>query len=368
MKIDETGNTELKKYTNIQQLRIFQSLCVYSYSQARMILRPLKMRYSQQSNTTKTFWKTIMLSVASVGAFSLYDSQGGTGRGSTRSRSQSQTQKHEISKTGKGAFFSRPSFLLQIPIFTLSHTGHSSNPLSSKYQAFMAPKSALCAQASPEHEDNTSESGSESESAFDVNSLGGGDPSSYYFEKMREPSRNFSESHAIFGALRKPGHVERYITYRRVPVPNSLDDTSKNENGVVSVDTTSSEVCVSDIRIGEQLNGHNGIVHGGIISLMLDDAFGWGYEAMCLIQGFTYDDAHNGDLPFVVTANLSVNYRAPLPAGSNAVIRVRHEKTDGRKIYFSSRMESHDGSVLYSEATALFITVKKEYLKDQSSQ
>ncbi len=85
---------------------------------------------------------------------------------------------------------------------------------------------------------------------------------------------------------------------------------------------------------------------------------------MCLNQGFNYQNAENGDLPYVVTANLTVNYRAPLPAGSNVVIRVRHEKKDGRKIYFSARMESHDGSVLYSEATALFITVQKQYLKN----
>ena len=88
---------------------------------------------------------------------------------------------------------------------------------------------------------------------------------------------------------------------------------------------------------------------------------------MCWNQGLfsLYTNAENGDLPYVVTANLTVNYRAPLPAGSNVVIRVRHEKTDGRKIYFSARMESYDGSVLYSEATALFITVKKEYLKNK---
>jgi acyl-coenzyme A thioesterase PaaI-like protein len=43
-----------------------------------------------------------------------------------------------------------------------------------------------------------------------------------------------------------------------------------------SVDTASTEVCVADVRIGEKLNGHDNIVHGGIISLMLDDTFGWG--------------------------------------------------------------------------------------------
>jgi acyl-CoA thioesterase FadM len=94
--------------------------------------------------------------------------------------------------------------------------------------------------------------------------------------------------------------------------------------------------------------------------------FTYRYEAMCMNQGLfsLYSEEENGDLPYVVTANLNVNYRAPLPAGSDVVIRVRHEKTDGRKIFYSARMESHDGSVLYSESTALFITVQKQYLKN----
>jgi acyl-coenzyme A thioesterase PaaI-like protein len=85
------------------------------------------------------------------------------------------------------------------------------------------------------------------------------------------------------------------------------------------------------------------------------------YQAMGLSQGKSFGDE---DFPIVVTANLTVNYRSPLPAGSDVVIRVRHEKTEGRKIYVSARMESHDGSVLYSEATALFITVKKQHFQN----
>ena len=97
----------------------------------------------------------------------------------------------------------------------------------------------------------------------------GGDPTTYYYEKMQDPPPNFAENHAILGALLKPGYIERYNAYRRVPVLSSAQE-------IVGIDTVSKEVCVADIRIGEKLNGHTGIVHGGIISLMLDDTFGWG--------------------------------------------------------------------------------------------
>jgi acyl-coenzyme A thioesterase PaaI-like protein len=225
-------------------------------------------------------------------------------------------------------------------------------------QRFLAPKSTLCASAQPSTNENEEESTSTTATTTTTNepTFHGGDPTSYYYEKMAEPPQKFAESHAILGALRKPGYVERYTAYRRVHVasPKDIEDI---QTGPCS--TKNQEVCVADIRIGKDLNGHEGIVHGGIISLMIDDTFGWGYQAMGLAQGKSYGDK---DFPMVVTANLSVNYRAPLPAESNVVIRVRHENTDGRKITMSARLESHDGSILYSEATALFITVGKQHL------
>jgi len=219
-------------------------------------------------------------------------------------------------------------------------------------QRFLAPKLTLCASA----ERSTSDTMEEPTTTNFKPTLGGGDPTTYYYEMMADPDQNFAQSHAIFGALRKPGCVERYNAYRLVRVPSSKD---KEDSVTEPFSTINQEVCVADIRIGKDLNGHVGIVHGGIISLMIDDTFGWGYQAMGLAQGKSYGDE---DFPIVVTANLSVNYRAPLPAESNVVIRVRHDNTDGRKIYMSARMESYDGSILYSEATALFITVGKQHL------
>ena len=74
---------------------------------------------------------------------------------------------------------------------------------------------------------------------------------------MEHPLRSVADSHAIFGALCKPGYIERYKTYIRVPVSTAITGTG---NGAAS-----KEVCVADMRIGKNLNGHDGIVHGGII-------------------------------------------------------------------------------------------------------
>jgi len=77
-------------------------------------------------------------------------------------------------------------------------------------------------------------------------------------------------------------------------------------------------------------------------------------QRMMEITNFDDDDP---DFPMIVTANLDVNFRAPLPADSDFVIRVCHDNTEGRKIYLSARLESPDGKILYSEATALFLTI-----------
>lgn len=130
---------------------------------------------------------------------------------------------------------------------------------------------------------------------------------------MEHPLRSVADSHAIFGALCKPGYIERYKTYIRVPVSTAITGTC---NGAAS-----KEVCVADMRIGKNLNGHDGIVHGGIISLMIDGSLGWAFEAISLGKGSEYGN-YDSDFSMVVTANLTIDYRAPLPTGTDVVIRV----------------------------------------------
>mmetsp|Transcript_9066 Transcript_9066/g.17091 ORF Transcript_9066/g.17091 Transcript_9066/m.17091 type:complete len:339 (-) Transcript_9066:174-1190(-) len=203
---------------------------------------------------------------------------------------------------------------------------------------------------------------------YNDNHVGQEDDSTYYYEKMKDPPRNLVDGHAIFGALLKPGYIERYDTYRRVTLvkdgPLPFDKSYVADDTTTTSNDGSKEVCVADVRIGESLNGHVGIVHGGIISLILDDTLGWGCEAMRLssIDNSEMQD----DFSLVVTANLTVNYRKPLPAGSNFVVRVRHEKTEGRKIYFTARIESYDGETLYAEASSLFLKVKMDQISTKT--
>jgi acyl-coenzyme A thioesterase PaaI-like protein len=201
--------------------------------------------------------------------------------------------------------------------------------------------------------------------SFQSNNVKDSDPNamSYYYQKITDVDGNdfWNQSHAVFGALMKKGLIERCNMYKIVPIDE--DDKQYDSLSIGNMHTApkKQEILLADIRVGKNLNGHEGIVHGGIISLLFDESFGWSFEAMPTHN--VGDNTKNDDeSTIVVTANLNVNYRKPLPAETNVVIRVYHEETKGRKVYLSARMESFDGSIVYSDATVLFIKLKKSLL------
>ncbi len=103
---------------------------------------------------------------------------------------------------------------------------------------------------------------------------------------------------------------------------------------------------VSMLYVGTDLCGHVGIVHGGLLATLCDEGL-----ARC---GFSALPNKIG-----VTANLTINYRNPAPAGSFVVLKAETIKVEGRKVWVKGRIEllsetEEPGKVLV-EADALFI-------------
>jgi len=98
------------------------------------------------------------------------------------------------------------------------------------------------------------------------------------------------------------------------------------------------------VHVGRGLCGHDGIVHGGLLATLLDESL-----ARTAMQ----------NLPdkVGVTANLSINYRAPTRADQFIVFRVQLLETKGRKARVSATIEDLDGNILI-EASGLFIQPK----------
>lgn len=106
---------------------------------------------------------------------------------------------------------------------------------------------------------------------------------------------------------------------------------------------------VSVAHVGEDICGHPGIVHGGLLATMLDEGL-----ARCCLPALPHRIA--------VTANLNINYRKPVPAGSFLVLRARTVKLEGRKAWLEGHIEllTKPGETpqVLTEATALFISPK----------
>ncbi|XP_059886043.1 acyl-coenzyme A thioesterase THEM4 [Delphinus delphis] len=96
---------------------------------------------------------------------------------------------------------------------------------------------------------------------------------------------------------------------------------------------------------GPYLQGVPGFLHGGAIATMIDATVG-----MCA--------AIPGGI--VMTANLNINFKRPIPLCSVVVINSQLDKIEGRKFFLSCTVRSVDEKILYSEATGLFIKLDPE--------
>ncbi|KAI0553380.1 Adenylylsulfate kinase-domain-containing protein [Xylaria curta] len=102
--------------------------------------------------------------------------------------------------------------------------------------------------------------------------------------------------------------------------------------------------------LGNELCGHPGIVHGGLLATMLDEGL-----ARCCFAALPNKMG--------MTANLNINYRAPARADSYVVLRATTTKVEGRKAWVEGRIETLVGEgetpIVLAEATALFVSPKQ---------
>lgn len=105
--------------------------------------------------------------------------------------------------------------------------------------------------------------------------------------------------------------------------------------------------CVCVLQAGHLLEGPPGHVHGGAIATMIDAVTG------------THAAFLSGP---VMTANLNINYRSPIPLGSTVLLTCSLDKKDGRKTFLSCQVTSTDGSKLHTEATGLFLSINVSHL------
>ena len=133
----------------------------------------------------------------------------------------------------------------------------------------------------------------------------------------------FKKNHAIHDSLSGTGKVEQYDLY-----------VNREAEELVAV-----------IRFGKAVNGYPGIVHGGILSLMIDDAYG-----MLFLHC---------KRPMSATANLNINFRSKVVSGSTVVLHCRIDKVDGRKLFLSGSVHDARSGKLCVDSTSLFVAWRR---------
>ncbi|XP_063802824.1 acyl-coenzyme A thioesterase THEM4-like [Pseudophryne corroboree] len=100
-------------------------------------------------------------------------------------------------------------------------------------------------------------------------------------------------------------------------------------------------ICI--FQPGAYLEGPPGYTHGGCIATIIDTT---------AVTGAVYSCGR------VMTANLNINYKNPIPMGTTVLVDSNIEKEDGRKVYGRCQIRSHNDLILHADATVLFIKLE----------
>lgn len=91
-------------------------------------------------------------------------------------------------------------------------------------------------------------------------------------------------------------------------------------------------------------SGYPGLMHGGLATLLLDEAMGWAMYA---------------DRVFAVTATMSTRFRRPVTLESPLLVRGRIDRQRGRRIEVSAELYDEEGERIV-EASGLFLRMDAE--------
>ncbi len=104
-----------------------------------------------------------------------------------------------------------------------------------------------------------------------------------------------------------------------------------------------------DLRVTSNYEGYPGVVHGGIIAAILDECGG---------------RAHMQELDrFMVTAQLNVRYRLPVPTETDLVVIGEAGDRRGRVSYAHSEIQNLNGEIL-ADAELVLVDIPEEQLAD----
>jgi acyl-coenzyme A thioesterase PaaI-like protein len=117
-------------------------------------------------------------------------------------------------------------------------------------------------------------------------------------------------------------------------------------------ETAPGEVTIN-CEIPEQYQGYPGVVHGGIVASIVDEALGRAH------MGLADDEPR-----FMYTARLTIHYRKPVPVGKPLRIVGQAEKSKKRSGTSTASVFGPDGDLLV-DAEALLVDIPPEMYQSE---
>jgi acyl-coenzyme A thioesterase PaaI-like protein len=110
-----------------------------------------------------------------------------------------------------------------------------------------------------------------------------------------------------------------------------------NEEGLQMTFLPEGDVSVAEFAVPARYQSWKGVVHGGMVALLLDEAVGWA----------AWHKGHPG-----VTGKLEVRYRLPLRIGERVRLTGRVDSVRRTLVYAAAKIERISDGVTVAEASA----------------
>lgn len=149
------------------------------------------------------------------------------------------------------------------------------------------------------------------------------------------PEYSYIYNHPFTKKLRADPNIIESRSHDKIPLlhrDNMLTTGLLSGKGMLTVEpivfrNKETGQCFFFYHVGTKLDGHDGIVHGGLLATLIDEGL-----TRC---GFPYLPSKYG-----VTGNLNLNYKAPVHADSYIVLETSVTEVKGRKVVVKGHLHA----------------------------
>ncbi|KAL2001818.1 hypothetical protein VTN02DRAFT_1161 [Thermoascus thermophilus] len=198
------------------------------------------------------------------------------------------------------------------------------------------------------------------------------DPSLQPVRASSRVKRPSTTSCALIGeTLNTENTFRAWQCFYRAGAGASSGRKNENENGNNSTtpppDADAADELLILFSLGTGMDGHAGVLHGGILAVMFDELLGT-LATTAIPQPQDKEDV-SGDWTPIYTVSLTIRFRRPLTTPGFVLGRAwcddagRRRTSYGRKVWVRGVLEDGEGGEVFAEGEAVYVEMKKREKK-----